>query len=378
MREGAKTIKMEVRTLGTVLRLAQDRGLWKGIIDHVIPKTFDPPAADKKRDFTRAELLRLLPHLTPGCAAIVCFVLATSAEDAALQRLSVSDLSIQVQGIRHVRVPGSKTEQRDRLVPIVTSEQKLLIDYAVALANGSDDRVFGSLGSFRRDLGLACEKASLPHVWPHALRKAAGQWLIDLGVPIELVSKVLGHADTRITEHTYAKVKREDVGSRILSMLSADLVSPELVGKTIVKVEPIKSLPLPRHVFEVDGVIKTLDTWSKVSGIPKTTLHHRVMTKGMSMKDALARSDGRRGSPLPVSSVRNQCRTNAAVEGSVSQSTPPICREFAADSAALMGRNDTEIAPAASHKRPKSPGKPVPRDGIEPPTRGFSILCSTN
>jgi integrase len=52
----------------------------------------------------------------------------------------------------------------------------------------------------------ASKKAGIEPLSPHALRKAAGQWLIDLGMPLELVSRVLGHADTRITETVYARV----------------------------------------------------------------------------------------------------------------------------------------------------------------------------
>ena len=40
---------------------------------------------------------------------------------------------------------------------------------------------------------------------------------------------------------------------------------------------------------------------------------------------------------------------------------------------------DTGKAPEARiEKTPQKRGISVPRDGIEPPTRGFSILCSTN
>ena len=55
------------------------------------------------------------------------------------------------------------------------------------------------------------------------LRKAAGQWLIDLGVPLELVSRALGHADTRITETVYAKIKDED--------RNADRTKPESASR---------------------------------------------------------------------------------------------------------------------------------------------------
>lgn len=39
--------------------------------------------------------------------------------------------------------------------------------------------------------------------------------------------------------------------------------------------------------YTVNGVTKCLVDWAKEYGIPKSTLHHRVVTRGMTMRDAL-------------------------------------------------------------------------------------------
>lgn len=65
------------------------------------------------------------------------------------------------------------------------------------------------------------QRAKIRHVWPHSLRKAAGQFLIDQHAPLGLVSRVMGHADTRITDTVYARVRDEDLGDRMLAAVDA-------------------------------------------------------------------------------------------------------------------------------------------------------------
>ena len=105
----------------------------------------------------------------------------------------------------------------------------------------------------------------------------------------------------------------------------------------------------------------TLNEWAKRHSILKTTLHHRVVTVGMSMADAVALGRGKRGKPLTRSA---DCRTGAATEED----------EVEDEVDSVDGDTDDP--------EPDPPellaGDMVPRDGIEPPTRGFSIPCSTN
>src|ERR1700734_2156281 len=44
-----------------------------------------------------------------------------------------------------------------------------------------------------------------------------------------------------------------------------------------------------RPLYEVDGVKRGLDGWAKATGIPKTTLYHRVVVRGRPMAEALAK-----------------------------------------------------------------------------------------
>ena len=61
----------------------------------------------------------------------------------------------------------------------------------------------------RKALKAACEKAGVPHCTHHSLRHACATTLLndEDNVSIEVISKALGHKDTKITQKIYAKCK---------------------------------------------------------------------------------------------------------------------------------------------------------------------------
>lgn len=58
-------------------------------------------------------------------------------------------------------------------------------------------------------------------------------------------------------------------------------------------------------LYEVDGVERSLLEWARVSGVPKTTLFHRVVTSGMTMTEVLKWGRGTGGKRLPQMSDGN-------------------------------------------------------------------------
>ena len=56
----------------------------------------------------------------------------------------------------------------------------------------------------------ACEKAKIePRISFHILRHSYGSMLVSQGVPLQVVAKALGHADTRMTERHYAHLQKD-------------------------------------------------------------------------------------------------------------------------------------------------------------------------
>jgi hypothetical protein len=260
-------------------------------------------------------------------------------------------------------VRGTKNRHRNRSVPVVTDEQRVLLAYATQHATGDEGRLFGTLQNFKRDLRAAATEAKLPSLAPHDLRRAAGQYLIDLRVPLELVSRVMGHRDTRITEQVYARVKEADLADRMLDAIDPRYATRATAARgQAVVVETLQTLPWPRSgnvLYELDGVTGTLAEWARRTGITKSTLHNRVVAKGLSLADAAALGRGGRGRVLPAT---DRARPKSP------ESAPEPCRTFAADSLETAPRMALPAPLPLTGNPSKTPRKMVGAAGFEPTT----------
>jgi integrase len=387
--EGARptTINKELITLRCALKLARERGHWRGDIDAVIPTTFEREYVPRDRSPSRADVLALLPHLYPDAAAALCFVVATSAESAALHDAMRSDVpaALDSSDLR-VRIRGTKNSHRARLVPIVSDEQRLLLDYAMRHSEGREGKLFGPLSNFRREISDACKKAGVAQLSPHDLRRAAGQWLVDLGVPLELVSRMMGHASTRITEQVYAKVKDQDIADRVI-----DAIDPRYAQRAHQArgarplVATLADLPAPKQRLvrdTIDGDERTLAQWAKSRRIPKASLHHRVVVLGMSIEAALAMGKGAAPTATstgaePAPSTTKTAYTDADVAPASSPAASANdCRTGAGDASENADASDaSDIAPRTTPRKKRREKRPSPTKSAPPsdPTPGFSI-----
>ena len=58
-------------------------------------------------------------------------------------------------------------------------------------------------------------------VSPHTLRRTFGSDLLNRGVRMEAVSKLLGHADVRVTQQAYAELLDQTVRDEVRRVLAA-------------------------------------------------------------------------------------------------------------------------------------------------------------
>lgn len=70
----------------------------------------------------------------------------------------------------------------------------------------------------RNEIRVADGKSELS---PHTLRRTFGSDFINRGVRLEVISKLLGHSSTTVTEQHYAELLNETIASEVLEALDA-------------------------------------------------------------------------------------------------------------------------------------------------------------
>lgn len=118
-----------------------------------------------------------------------------------------------------ITLPAGATKTlRTRQVPIIAPVRPWLAKIG---AEGLGINFEGLKSGFRR----AREAAGLPHVTFHDLRRSCGTLLIQKGVPLHVVSRILGHSSTAVTERVYAHLGDNQLrqGLNQLATLHRDL-----------------------------------------------------------------------------------------------------------------------------------------------------------
>lgn len=227
--EGASrsTIYKELVTLWGTLKLAKRRGEFLRDLAEIKPLDFAIEYKPKDRALSETEIDRLLGELRPERAAVVAFIIATSATyPSELATLVPADVDLRNW---KVRLRGTKTKARDREVPIVSYARPWV------------KRAFGFLPfkrwtNVRRDLHVACLALSTCNrcreggakqpvedckackatptfqpVSPNDLRRTTARLLRAHGVEPQLIAPLMGHIDSRMVERVYGRISPNEL-----------------------------------------------------------------------------------------------------------------------------------------------------------------------
>jgi integrase/recombinase XerC len=131
-----------------------------------------------------------------------------------------------------IRVRESKSDAGLRVVPIVPELNVELRKWIATLRRRGLDRSDGPLLATGRGTPMKPQFAwrlvkRVAHradvratptgsaISPHTLRRTFGSYLLNRGVRMEVVSKLLGHADTRVTQAAYAQLLDETIRAEV-------------------------------------------------------------------------------------------------------------------------------------------------------------------
>jgi integrase len=194
------TVIRELVTLRAALKWAI-AARWIDRAPHIeVPR--QPPPRD--RWLTRDEADRLLESAKSlHVRVFLALALYTAARTGAILDLTwdrvdfgsnLIDYGIVDGGKRRVPVPIG-----EKLLPILREAREAATCAHVVEHGGA------RVASVKTGTRAAATRANLPGVTPHILRHTAATWMAMRGVPMDVIARLLGHGDVRVTQRVYAK-----------------------------------------------------------------------------------------------------------------------------------------------------------------------------
>jgi integrase len=178
----------------------------------------------------QGEAKRLLYASVPDLRRIATGALLTGARYGELGRMKVRDFAATARGV-HIR---KSKGQKPRFIHLTDEGVRFFTEQCAG--KGSDELIFQREAEERvpdtkdvrqimvpwkksdqyRPIGDASEAAKIsPAVGFHILRHTYASWLAMKGVPLTVIARQLGHADTRMTEKHYAHLAPSYVGDTV-------------------------------------------------------------------------------------------------------------------------------------------------------------------
>lgn len=228
--EGASnsTILKELGVFKAAWRLARRNGYVGFSADDWMPE-LESDGVARTRWLTPWEVVGIATvlHEKPHRMAVVAFAVATGCDASALWRARREDVAPDRSW---ARIHGTKRKSRERTAHLPLPEQRSLLDWAVAHADGTDGVLFTRWGNIRRDLADACTKLGIPRCSPNDLRRSYAKWLRNAGIEPALVGPAMGHADGRMVERVYGKMTDSELGDVMAKRLAAMLPPARLMS----------------------------------------------------------------------------------------------------------------------------------------------------
>jgi len=155
-----------------------------------------------------------IPHIR----LFVMLALHTGARTEAILELTWT--KVDLDGLMIDYGKGTGTKHRAR-VPINEDLADALREArAMRTANTVIEWHGKSIRRIGRTVSAAARLAGIEHCSPHDLRRTAGSRMLQRGVKIEVVSRVLGHRSIRTTEKVYAFLGVEDLRAAVAQLVN--------------------------------------------------------------------------------------------------------------------------------------------------------------
>lgn len=196
------TIRTELGCLRTALVWAR-----KARLIDVAPAIEMPHTpAPRDRYLTRDEVKRLIDAaVDPHIRLAVLLMLTTAGRIGALLELTWARVDLDRRMI-NLATSDIGPKKGRATVPINDTLLSALRDAkSIARSDFVVEYAGRRVGSIKTGFNAAVDRAGIDHCTPHDLRRTAGRFMAEAGVPIEEIAQYLGHTNPNITRSTYAQ-----------------------------------------------------------------------------------------------------------------------------------------------------------------------------
>ncbi|MBU1008480.1 site-specific integrase [Candidatus Dependentiae bacterium] len=197
------SVNRELACLKTLLTKAVEWGKLESNPAAQVKKLREAPP--RERILAESESKRLINAAAPHLRRILIVLLNTGLRRGELLSLRWSDVDFG-QGFIHV---GDSKNGKSRNVPINAAAAEVLRELSekngpvyvrdMAGDNGESESVFGGVKDVKRSFHSACRRAGVNGLRLHDLRHTFASRLVELGVDLVTVSKLLGHSSITMT-----------------------------------------------------------------------------------------------------------------------------------------------------------------------------------
>lgn len=223
--EGAApgTINREVGLLSAALNWARKSMGWKIENPAAGHHRQEPPG--RERWLTQEEAGKLLDaarqeRQTPHLADFILLALHTGMRSGEILKLEWRRVNLQQDRIL-LEATGQKNG-KPGIVPLNQTARSAILSRAGFRAQHCPsstwvfcDQEGRQIASIKKGFAGAVRRAGIERCTPHDLRRTFGSWLVQAGVPIQQVSRLLRHGDIRVTDRVYAHLQPSQLKSAV-------------------------------------------------------------------------------------------------------------------------------------------------------------------
>ena len=218
------TINRTLGALSKALRIAWELGHTPEDYSHHVKRLPEHNMRDVV--LTLEQVQAIAAHASQSVQAAIWIALYTGCRRGEMCKIKSTDIGPHAITLR----TGSTKSLRTRSIPITTPLRPWLPWLPLPV------NVEGIKSGFRR----ARVAAGLPHVRFHDLRRSCASLMIDAGVDIYVVSKLLGHSSVAVTQARYAHMQIQAVAAgleRTFGRITPEITpSPVLARANVAKV----------------------------------------------------------------------------------------------------------------------------------------------